>query len=108
MGLDNDTLVAATEELSDGLCEAALGGGIYKKRIGLPGKGKSGGVRTIIAYKSEKIAVFMYGFAKSKKDNITDKELTALKHLAKLYFSYDDKQLKQAVHHHELLEVIKK
>jgi hypothetical protein len=37
--------------MEQGLIDADLGGGLFKKRIALPGRGKSGGARTLIATK---------------------------------------------------------
>ena len=52
---------------------------LYKKRIAFGGKGKSGGLRTIIALRQEDKMFFVYGFAKNKLENITLKEIAALK-----------------------------
>lgn len=35
----------------DGLVDADLGGGVLKKRVALPGRGKRGGARTLVATK---------------------------------------------------------
>ncbi|WP_322348731.1 type II toxin-antitoxin system RelE/ParE family toxin [Orrella marina] len=42
-------LYAAVEEMSQGLVDADLGGNVVKKRVALPGQGKRGGARTIVA-----------------------------------------------------------
>jgi putative transcriptional regulator len=39
----------AVNEMANGLVDADLGGGVFKKRVALPGKGKRGGVRTLLA-----------------------------------------------------------
>ena len=44
-----------------------------------PGKGKSGGYRTLIAYPSGSRAVFLFGFAKNERDNISARQLADLK-----------------------------
>jgi hypothetical protein len=61
--------------MSQGLVEANLGGHVVKKRVALDGRGKSAGVRTLLAFKLNDIAFFLYGFAKNQQSNITDKEL---------------------------------
>ncbi|MDS1140019.1 type II toxin-antitoxin system RelE/ParE family toxin [Pusillimonas sp. SM2304] len=43
--LTNQALRAAVQEMSQGLIDADLGGGVVKKRIGVGGRGKSSGVR---------------------------------------------------------------
>jgi hypothetical protein len=47
-------------EISAGLYDANLGGHLYKKRIGLKGKGRRGGVRTIVAFKKEGKAFYVW------------------------------------------------
>lgn len=82
-----------------------MGGSIYKKRIGLRNRGKSGGVRTIIAFKVNERAFFVYGFAKNEKENISLKEVDELKAYAKLLFSFDERQVAYAILKGELVEV---
>ncbi len=43
------SLCAAVDEMSRGLIDATLGGGLVKKRIARPGAGKSSGYRTLLA-----------------------------------------------------------
>jgi hypothetical protein len=47
--LSDADLCEAVREMRQGLYEADLGGGLLKKRIARPGRGKSGGFRTIVA-----------------------------------------------------------
>jgi hypothetical protein len=37
------------KEMSEGLIDVDLGGGLVKKRVGLAGRGKRGGARIIVA-----------------------------------------------------------
>ena len=88
-----------------GLIDADLGGHLVKKRVALAGGGKSGGVRTILAYKVGNKAFFVYGFAKNDREIIKANELKALKHLAQELLAYGDKALTEATKHGELIEV---
>lgn len=99
------TLVTAISEMAQGLYEANLGSHIYKKRLPLGHKGKSGGARTIIAFKVGDKAIFVYGFSKGEKNNITKKEEESLKDLAKVYFGYDEDQINKAIKSGVLIEV---
>jgi hypothetical protein len=101
----DSALVDMISDLEKGLHDANLGGYVYKKRISIGSRGKGGGARTIIAFKARGKAFFIYGFSKNEKDNITEKEKEALKALAKLYFSYNDKQIQHAIKNGELIEV---
>jgi hypothetical protein len=104
-GLSSQVLCSAVTEISQGLVDANLGGHVVKKRVALGGRGKSGGVRTLLAFKLNDKAFFMYGFAKSQQSNITDKELKALKLLAAKLLAYDSSQLAIAIAAQELYEV---
>ena len=44
-GLDDNGLIVAVAELAAGKIDANLAGSVYKKRVALPGRGKSGSVR---------------------------------------------------------------
>jgi hypothetical protein len=80
-----------------GVCEASLGGGLYKKRIAAKkNKGKRGGSRLLIAYKKGHDLFFMYAFNKNEAGNVSEKEKMALKARAKLYFELSDSDLKKA------------
>ena len=104
-GLGDDVLLAAVDEIARGLIDADLGGHIMKKRVALAGRGKSGGVRTLLAYKVGNRAFFVYGFAKNARANISVDELKALKYLAKELLDYSDKALTQAIKYGALIEV---
>jgi len=92
-GIDDARLCEAIERAERGVIDADLGGGVIKQRVARPGKGRSGGFRTLIAYRTEARAVFIYGFAKSAKDNVTAAELAALRRLATEYLGYNLKQV---------------
>jgi hypothetical protein len=49
--------------------------------------------------------VFLYGFGKSKRDNIGQRELDDLKKLAKILLGYSDSQIATALEMTELREV---
>lgn len=104
-GLSDDVLLAAVDEMRRGLVDADLGGHVVKKRVALAGRGKSGGVRTLLAYQVGNKAFFVYGFAKNVRANIKDEELKALKRYARELLSYSDKLLTEAIKYGELIEV---
>lgn len=64
------SLRQTASEMQLGLTGSSLGENVYKKRISLNGRGKHGGVRSIVAYKSDKIIFFIFGYAKNEKENI--------------------------------------
>lgn len=81
-GLSAKALCMAVHEMTAGLYEADLGGGLLKKRIARPGHGKSGGFRTLVATNKGSRWIFVYGFAKSERENIDEKQEEGLKKLA--------------------------
>ncbi|MBL4868079.1 MAG: type II toxin-antitoxin system RelE/ParE family toxin [Pseudomonadales bacterium] len=104
--LNDRALIKAIEEMEAGLVDADLGGNVYKKRVALPGRGKSGSVRTIVAYRIEDKAFYMYGFAKKKRANIDDEELKVFRVVAKELLGHDDKKLDHLINKEELFEVL--
>ena len=100
-------LVNAVEEIKRGLVDANLGGSLYKKRIAIDNKGKSGSVRTLIAIYHNKKFFFLYGFKKNERDNISEKELRALKKLAKVYLRSTDEEINKYIQKGLLVEVKK-
>ncbi len=104
-GLSDSALTAAVDEIERGLIDADLGGRVLKKRVAIANRGKRGGVRTLIAYLASDKAFFVYGFAKSARDNIKDNELKGLKAYAAILLGYSDEELKKAVKAEVLIEV---
>jgi len=104
-GLADAALRQAVRELQNGLVDADLGGQVYKKRVGLAGRGKRGGVRTLIAFQHQGRAVFLYGFAKNERANIGERELKGLRLLAGELLSYSDRALAKAIGAGALTEV---
>ena len=91
--------------MNQGLVDAHLGGHVVKKRVALPGRGKRGGGRTLLAFKQGDKAFFVYGFAKNERANISAKELRALKLLAKELLNYPAGSLTTAINAGELIEI---
>lgn len=88
-----------------GLIDADLGGGVIKKRIGLPGKGKRGGVRTLIATNRGDRWFFVFGFEKSDRSNIDSREEAALKLLANDLLKLGTSALDALVRENEFVEI---
>ena len=99
-------LSKAITQVDNGQFEANLGGNIVKKRIRFEGQGKRGSGRTIVCYKQNDRVIFIHGFAKNEKDNLSSKELAAFKELAKILLSLSEKQMATAIENSDLIEVI--
>lgn len=102
-----EELDKAIREIESGSFEANLGGHILKKRIRFQGKGKSGSGRTIVCYKREDRVIFVHGFAKNEKSNLSLKELIAFKELAQIFLGLSPEQLRIAIENGDFIEVAK-
>ena len=103
--LTDFALCKAVSEMSQGLIDADLGGHVVKKRVALPGQGKRGGARTIIATKMADRWFFLYGFGKNERANIDKDELKVFQEVAKEYLGFNDCQLMTALSAGEIVEV---
>lgn len=95
--LEDHSLCDAIERAERRLVDADLGGGIIKQRVARTGQGRSGGYRLLIAYRSGKRAVFLYGFAKSERDNIEAGELETLKEIGAAWLEAKKERLEYAI-----------
>jgi hypothetical protein len=103
--LPDRTLCAAVEEIAAGLIDTDLGGSVVKKRVPLPGRGKSGGTRVLIATRMRERWFFLYGFAKSERAAIDDRELAVLQMTAEALLELDVLSLGRALRAGELAEI---
>jgi hypothetical protein len=88
-----------------GLVDADLGGGLIKQRVARPGQGKSGGYRTIVAYQRGDRAVFLFGFAKNERANLSADELAYWQQVGRAYLGLDEDGMEAAITTDELTEV---
>lgn len=93
------------ERAESGLVDADLGGGVIKQRVARPGKGKSGGYRTLILFRQGDRAIFAFGFAKSAQANISKADLALLRDAATEALEWDDEDLDRLVASGTLVEI---
>jgi len=103
--ISDKRLIDSVREIEKGLNDGDLGGGLLKKRLARPGKGKRGGYRTIIVFRTGDRAVFVYGFPKSAKANLNGVELDAFQRLAQIYLNLGAASITKALSEGELEEV---
>lgn len=103
--LSEKALSAAVSEMEAGLIDADLGGGVVKKRIALPGRGKSGGTRALVATNRGNRWFFVFGFEKNQRANVTDQEVEALQGIAHDLLKLTNAQLDAAVTEGSLEEI---
>src|SRR3954469_4052725 len=104
-GIADAALVEAVDRADAGLIDADLGGGLIKQRVARPGQGKRGGFRTIVAYRRGNRGIFLFGFAKSERENLNQDELAQWQRIGRAYLGLDDEGLEAAIAADELMEV---
>ena len=104
-GLNDDALRDAVDRAEKGIIDADLGGYLIKQRVARPGKGRSGGFRTVVAYRRGERAIFLHMFAKNSKANLSEAELEAFKEIAKPLMRLSDEQLRELATSREWREI---
>ncbi|BCA94885.1 addiction module toxin RelE [Legionella antarctica] len=103
--VSNKSLVDAANEIASDNYEANYGGGVIKKRVANKGRGKSGSVRTIVAFKKKNHCFFVFGFEKNAKSNISSNEEKAIKIIAKALLANSEEELNNLIKDGSLEEV---
>jgi len=91
--------------MEQGLIDANLGRGVVKKRLALPGRGKRGGARTLVATNKDDRWFFLFGFEKNERANITTEELEGLREITRQLLGMTSEQLDEAVRDGSLQEI---
>ncbi len=103
--LEDAALCEAVRRARRGLIDAHLGGGVIKQRIARKGGGKSGGFRAIVLFRRNELAFFVYGFAKSNRENLRRNELEAFRMLADEMLGLTGAGLAAALENGTIIEV---
>ncbi len=103
--ITDEVLKDAIARAEKGTIDADLGGNVIKQRIARVGQGKSGGYRTFIVFKKGDKAFFVYGFAKSERENIDKNEIDVFKKSAKELLALSDKHIRELIENGALTEV---
>lgn len=103
--LTDAALCNAVKEMIAGLIDADLGGSVVKKRVGLAGRGKRGGARTLVATNKGDRWFFVFGFEKNERGNISGEELEVLQAIADDLLDRSGRQLDEAVADGALQEI---
>ena len=88
-----------------GQIDATLGRHLIKQRIGRTGQGRSGGYRTVVAYRMGDRAVFLFGFAKNERDNVSAADEHALAVTGSVLLASDAAAIRVALLTGELKEI---
>ena len=104
-GIEDAELCEAARRVARRLVDADLGGGVIKQRIARPGQGKSGGVRAIVLFRHREFVFFVYGFAKSRRENLRPDEIRGFRSLANEMVGLDERGLDAVLAHGTVSEV---
>jgi hypothetical protein len=96
---------AAAVEMASGLVDADLGGGIVKKRVTLPGAGKSGGARVLVATQMSNRWFFLFGLEKNERANVSSTELEAPQRIGADLLRLNDVELATQLNNAALTEI---
>lgn len=73
-GITDQALCEAVARAERGLIDADLPGAIIKQRVARTGQGAARGHRTVLVYRHGQLAVFVHGFSKNAKANLSPAE----------------------------------
>jgi hypothetical protein len=104
--ISDSDLWKAADLANQGLIDADLGGGVIKQRIARSGEGKSGGSRSIIAFRKEDRAIYIFGFEKKDQANLDRSDLEALRKLAKAFLGYTAADMAREIGSGELVVIV--
>jgi hypothetical protein len=104
--VSDELLCQAAREIEQGQYEADLGGGVCKKRVAVPGQGKSGSTRTLVAKKHNAAIFFLAGREKNAPgSDFSAKEVEAAKIIGHALESANIKKLDDLVATEVLKEI---
>jgi len=105
--ISDSRLCEAIERAGRGMLDADLGRGLIKQRHARPGQGRRGGYRVLIliAYRAGDRAVFLYGFAKSERDNVNPSQLAEWQSRARDVLAASQEAIERLIADDELREV---
>jgi hypothetical protein len=104
-GITDNELLEIVDQLEGDQADANLGGDVFKVRVARQGEGKSSGYRVIVYFRNEFRTFFVYGFPKSDRDNINQKDLKRFKEDAKERFSLTDNQIEERLRNRIFIEI---
>ena len=104
-GLTDAALCNAVAEMVEGLVDADLGAGLFKKRVALPGRGKRASARTLVASNLGGRWFFLFGFAKNERANVSEQELKVLQITGQTFLGWSATEINTALQAGQLKEI---
>jgi hypothetical protein len=88
-----------------GLIDADLGGGLIKQRVPRRGQGRSGGCRTLIAYRASDRSIFLVGYAKCGRESLEPDEVNDWRIIAARFLGLSEDDIEAAIEDGDLEEI---
>lgn len=104
-GIKDALLCEAVRRAEHGITDAVLGGGLIKQRVARAGQGRRGGFRFLMAFQANRRAFFVYGFAKSERENIQPDEMSFWREVASAFLRMDEAKLEIMLEEGEIKQV---
>lgn len=105
----SETLNEFLDMGKNGQQKFSLGAGLYKLRLAAKeGRGKSGGSRSILAFKNDSRVIWLHLFSKNEKGNVSITELKKLKLLSNILLETSADKIIQLIELGELWEIKRK
>jgi len=103
--ITDERLVEAADRAERGLVDANPGGSPIEQRVARQGQGARSFYRTLMAFRAASQTVFLYGFAKSERDNIGPDELDFWRRVATAFLAMDATKLNAMIQAQEITEL---
>ncbi|MBN1631916.1 MAG: type II toxin-antitoxin system RelE/ParE family toxin [Thermoleophilia bacterium] len=104
--ISDGQLRQAVARAESGQYDGRLGGEVIKQRLARRGEGRSRGYRAVVLHRAGERAVFVFGYAKSRRDDLRPDEVAQFKRVARYVLSLTDDQLAVLVARGDLEEVV--
>jgi len=103
--INDDRLIDAVDRADRGLIYADLGEEVIKQAVARPNEAAINGFRTIIGFRSEYRAFFLFGFPKNEAENITPNALKGFRKITADFMALPDAQMEILFASDELREI---
>ncbi len=103
--IGDERLIDAVDRADRQLIYADLGEELIKQAVGRPNKAAINGFRTMIGFRPEFRAFFLYGFPKNDADNITQNALKGFRKVTADFMTLTDDQVEILLASKDLREI---
>ena len=103
--IEDERLIDAVDRADRGLIYADLGEGVIKQAVARANESAARGFRTIVGFKTDSRAFFLFGFAKNESENITANALREFRMISARLTALSNADIEALVGDGELREI---